>query len=72
MATMKRRVIYLSDEEWERLKTRATELGLTISAYLRTVAKIAGTESGVSYEVRTKPTEARYDMRPIRPVPKHR
>lgn len=102
MATMKRRVIYLADEDWERLKTRAAELGMTISAYLRTTARIANTESGVSYEVRPRlvadedvidhelgttdqQSEAtsrlaqgkpgttlveRYDLRPIRPVPK--
>lgn len=35
MATMKRPVVYLSDEEWELAKTLATEYGVTISEVVR-------------------------------------
>lgn len=35
MATMKRRVIYLSDEQWEYLKIEAAAEGKTVSAMLR-------------------------------------
>jgi hypothetical protein len=35
MATMKRRIVYLSDEEWTRIGVIATDHGLTISAEIR-------------------------------------
>lgn len=35
MATYKRRIVYLSDEEWERISTIAHDHGLTVSAEIR-------------------------------------
>lgn len=35
MATQKRRIVYLSDEEWRTLTEQAETNGTTISAYIR-------------------------------------
>jgi len=35
MATMKRRVIYMSDDEWALAQTQASDRGMTVSAYVR-------------------------------------
>ena len=35
MSTQKRRVVYFTDEEWEDARHRATNLDMTISAYIR-------------------------------------
>jgi hypothetical protein len=40
MATLKRRIVYMSDEEWTTLKAKSEERGFTISEYVRRVLSV--------------------------------
>jgi hypothetical protein len=88
MATMKRRVIYTSDEEWEAYRTEAHATSRTVSdfirshlaGYVRTTDPRAVTKNGEPQPTAVRIGDrvafvgpapvARYDVRPIRPVPK--
>lgn len=62
MATMKRRVVYLSDEEWQELTDDARKWKTTISGAIRT--HIAG------HRADNEITVGRFNTRPFTPVPK--
>lgn len=64
MATQKRRVIYLSDEEWSKAQDEARRRGMTISAYFRSLIGSGEAVGGMLLTVE------RFNTRPFRPVPK--
>ena len=78
MATYKRRIVYLSDEEWEALRAQARGETTTISNLIRHGLALvppskASEQSTVEYHAPkgAAPLE-RFNSRPFTPVPKHR
>jgi hypothetical protein len=82
MATQKRRVIYLSDEDWAALKARAIRDRQTISAVIRSMLDDEGFDGDVGREFRARMAQPvgrvtaieaeRFNRRPFTPVPKHK
>ena len=68
MTTYKRRIVYLSDEEWATAQTRAQRYKLTISGYFRSLI-VGGSVTPVSVQEDRERTE-RFNSRPFTPVPK--
>ena len=79
MATYKRRIIYLSDEEWAGLHERATGRGFTISEYVRRLINghdlthstwdaVKAGRTGEPYPLKDLPGS--FNSRPFTPVPK--
>ena len=60
MATQKRRVIYLSDQQWKAATERAAAFDISISAYIAKLIEWRQPEAG----------SARDPFREFRPVPK--
>ena len=79
---MGRRVIYMDDKTWDQLRLLAAKEGRTISAVIRdrVAEKIRPVDPVVAPPTTRQPVvvhatpegsyEDRYDVRPIRPVPK--
>ena len=78
MATYKRRIVYLSDEEWQSLQEKSRARGYTISEYVRRVvnahepststwAAVKSAKTGEPYALQGRPDEP---VRMVRPVPK--
>lgn len=64
MANQKRRVVYLSNEEWEDVRQRAERLGMTMSSYIR-ASLVGGHVTPLSMQ-----RDEHFNSRPFRPVPK--
>lgn len=67
MDTQKRRVVYLSDPEWEDIRKRATHQGVTMSAYIRS-SLIGGHVTPISLQ--REAAEGRGPFATFRPAPK--
>lgn len=69
MPMQKRRVIYLSDEEWQGVKERADRMDMTMSAYIRS-SLVGGHVTPLSAEKELRAIAERFSSRPFTPVPK--
>ena len=81
---VKRRIIWLEDEDWEALKEAAKKHGWNVSQEIRNIWVYADRaadglpitlrtpeETAQAKEVREEPEfEDRWDLRPLRPAPK--
>jgi hypothetical protein len=85
MATYKRRIVYLSDEEWEAVSAKSQARGFTISEYIRRILNgndlghstwtaVKAQRTGAEHiPLKGRPGEPnRYSTRPFTPVPKHK
>lgn len=54
MATMKKHVIHMSDEDWAEVKTRAAASGQSVSAYLRSLLVIRPTRPDLDFDLPEK------------------
>jgi macrodomain Ter protein organizer (MatP/YcbG family) len=71
MATQKRRIIYLSDEDWARLGAKSRAEKRTISALIRDLLEDAPRDraEAAAWEG-TSPDLRPFNSRPFTPVPK--
>lgn len=74
MATYKRRIVYLSDEEWAWLVEEAKASELSVSALIRSMLAVPGLGTNAAYDERAKRMEeiSRAIVRSFPPVPKLR
>jgi cytochrome c-type biogenesis protein CcmH/NrfG len=81
MATYKRRIVYLSDQEWESLTAKSKARGYTISEYVRRVlnahepststwSAVKAKKTGEPVVLVGRPDPRQFNSRPFTPVPK--